>query len=105
MSLGLIFCSLTVFYRDFRFLVPLLSQILLFLTPVIYPLSLVQNRTTRWIMSLNPMFGIVPAFRSAILGEAWDFECLAISAATALLSCTFAVLYFRRTEHYFVDFV
>jgi lipopolysaccharide transport system permease protein len=105
MSLGLMFASLMVFYRDFRYFLPFLSQFILFVTPVIYPLSMIKNPTHRWVLSLNPMFGIVPAFRSAILGVDWDLTCLAISAATALLTCTFAVFYFRRTEHQFVDFV
>jgi len=105
LSLGLMFASLMVFYRDFRFVVPFVSQILLFVTPVVYPVSLIRNPTYRWIMSVNPMFGIVPAFRSAILGVEWDFPCLAISTVTALVSCMFAILYFRRTELLFVDFV
>ncbi len=105
MSFGLLFSCLMVFYRDFRYLVPFMSQIVLYLSPVIYPLSMVRNPTTRWIMSLNPMFGIVPAYRSAILGGQWDIPCLAISTVTALVSCTFAICYFRRTEHQFVDFV
>ena len=70
MSLGLMLSALMVFYRDFRFVVPFLSQILLFMTPVVYPLSLFRNHPIyRSVLSLNPMFGIVPAFRSAILGE------------------------------------
>lgn len=104
-SLGLMFAALMVFYRDFKFFVPFLSQILLFVTPVVYPMSLIRNPTHRWIMSLNPMFGIVAAFRSAILGVEWDLPCLAISSASALVSCTIAILYFRRMEHQFVDFV
>ncbi len=105
MSFGLMFGSLMVFYRDVRFFVPFLSQILLFLTPVVYPVSLIRNPAYRWIMSVNPLFGIVAAFRSAILGVGWDFPCLAISTATALVSCMFAVFYFRRMEHFYVDFV
>jgi ABC-type polysaccharide/polyol phosphate export permease len=58
----------------------------------------------RWIMSLNPMFGIVTAYRSAILGIEWDFPCLAISSAVALGGFFFGMLYFRRTERRFSDF-
>jgi lipopolysaccharide transport system permease protein len=105
MSLGLVFSTLMVFYRDFRYFVPFIAQIIFYVTPVVYPASLIRNPTYRWIMSLNPMFGIVPAFRSAILGVEWDFPCLAISTASALLSCTFAIFYFRKMEPLFVDFV
>jgi ABC-type polysaccharide/polyol phosphate export permease len=104
LSLGLLFAALMVFYRDFQYFVPFLSQFLMFVTPVVYPLSLIRNPTYRWIMSINPMFGIVPAFRSAIYGVEWDFPCLAISVVTAVSLCAFAVLFFRRTELRFVDF-
>jgi ABC-type polysaccharide/polyol phosphate export permease len=104
-GLGLIFASLLLFYRDFMFFVPFLAQFLMFLSPVVYPISLIRNSTYRWIMSINPMFGIIPAFRSAIYGVDWDFPCLAISATSAIVLCTFAVFYFRRTEMFFVDFV
>jgi lipopolysaccharide transport system permease protein len=105
MSLGLVLSCAMVFYHDVKLFVPILAQILLYMTPVVYPLSLVKNRTWCWIMSINPMFGIVPAFRSAILGGEWDFTCLAISSASAVLSCVFAILYFRRLEHLFADFI
>lgn len=105
LSLGLIFAALMVFYRDVQYFVPFLSQFLMFVTPVVYPLSMIRNPTYRWIMSINPMFGIVPAFRSAIYGVEWDFPCLAISVATAVSLCVFAVHYFRRTELSFVDFI
>jgi lipopolysaccharide transport system permease protein len=103
LSIGLTLSALTVLYRDFRHLVPFLSQILLYVTPVIYPAHLIKSRLYRGIMSLNPMFGIVTAFRSAILGIPWDVLSLAISAATALLLFSFGVFYFRRIERHFAD--
>jgi lipopolysaccharide transport system permease protein len=103
MSIGLILSALTVFYRDFRHIVPFLSQVLLYLTFVIYPGSMIRQ-PYRWILSINPMFGIVMAFRSAILGLDWEFGCLAISTATALGTFLFGVYYFRRTERLFADF-
>jgi len=104
LSVGLTLSALTVFYRDFRHVIPFLSQILLYLTFVIYPGSMIRQPLYRWILSLNPMFGIVMAFRSAILGLDWDFPCLAISTAAALAFFLFGVFYFRRTERLFADF-
>jgi lipopolysaccharide transport system permease protein len=104
MSFGLTLSALTVFYRDFRHVVPFLSQILLYLSFVIYPGSVIPQPLYRGILSLNPMFGIVMAFRSAILGLDWDFPCLAISTATAVGSFLFGVYYFRRIERLFADF-
>jgi lipopolysaccharide transport system permease protein len=104
LSLGLVLSALTVFYRDFKHIVPFLQQVLLFFTPVIYPTSLITRPLYRWILSLNPMFGIVTAYRSAILGIDWDFGCLAISTVAALGSFVFGVFYFCKTERRFADF-
>jgi lipopolysaccharide transport system permease protein len=100
---GVMLAALTVFYRDFKHIVPFLVQILMFLTPVIYPAEWVGPRATL-ILSLNPIFGIVNAYRSAILGTDWNIPSLAISTASALAMFTFAIYYFRRTERRFADF-
>jgi lipopolysaccharide transport system permease protein len=104
LGLGLTLSALTVFYRDFRHIVPFLTQILMFVSPVFYSANMIKRPMYRWIMSLNPMFGIVTAYRSAILGIEWDFPCLAISSAVALGGFFFGMLYFRRTERRFSDF-
>jgi lipopolysaccharide transport system permease protein len=104
LSLGIMLSALTVFYRDFRHLVPFLSQILLYCTPVIYPASSLPAKY-HWFLAINPMFGIVPAYRSAILGLPWNIETLAISTASAISTFLFAVFYFRRTERRFADFI
>ena len=56
------------------------------------------------VLSFNPMFGIISAYRWAILGTPWNLTSLAISTATALVLFIGAVYYFRRTERYFADF-
>jgi lipopolysaccharide transport system permease protein len=100
---GVTLAALTVFYRDFRHIIPFLVQILLFLTPVIYPVDFIGPRW-QLVLSLNPIFGIVNAYRSAILGSAWNIPSLAISTASALAMFTFGIYYFRRTERRFADF-
>ena len=65
---------------------------------------MIRQPLYRWILSLNPMFGIVMAFRSAILGLDWDFLSLAISTAAALRFFCVGVFYFRRMERLFADF-
>jgi lipopolysaccharide transport system permease protein len=104
LSVGLILSALTVFYRDFRHVVPFLSQIFLYFTPVIYPASTFHTPWYRWVLSLNPMFGIVSAYHSAILGIPWDFPCVLISTVVAFVMCVFGAFYFRRTERLFADF-
>lgn len=104
LSIGLMLAALTVFYRDFKNIVPFLTQIFMYVTPVIYPAHLITRPLYRWILSLNPMFGLVTAYRSAILGLEWDFSSLAISVASGVILFAFSVFYFRRTERRFADF-
>jgi lipopolysaccharide transport system permease protein len=105
LGLGIVLAALTVFYRDFRHIVPFLTQILMFLTPVIYPVTAVPGKQFHWLLALNPMFGIVGAYRSAILGTGWDWQILGISAGSAIVSFVFAIYFFRRTERLFADFI
>ena len=83
LGIGIMISALTVFYRDFRHIVPFLMQIFMFITPVIYSANVFTPRA-QMILSLNPMFGIISAYRSAILGTSWNFSSLAISTATAV---------------------
>jgi lipopolysaccharide transport system permease protein len=103
LSIGVALAALTVFYRDFKHIVPFLTMIMMYITPVIYPIGMIGPRW-RLILSLNPMFGIVGAFRSAILGVEWNFASLAISTASTLGLFTFSLFYFRKTERRFADF-
>jgi len=103
LSLGVMLSALTVFYRDFRHLVPFLQQIFMYITPVMYPVSMIPEKY-HWFLALNPMFGLVSAYRSAILGLPWHFQSLVISTTSALVTFLFAVYYFRRTERRFADF-
>jgi len=104
LGLGIMLSALTVFYRDVRHVVPFLTQILMFVTPVIYPLGALPVRLQA-ILALNPMFGIVTAYRAAIFGGDWHWPIVAISTTSAIVSFLFAIFYFRRTERRFADFV
>ena len=102
LAIGVAMAALTVFYRDFKHVVPFMVQIMMYTTPVVFPSQILG---TRWqaLLSLNPMFGIVTAYRSAILGVDWDLPSLAISTTSALGLFVFAIFYFRRVERYFAD--
>jgi lipopolysaccharide transport system permease protein len=104
LSIGVMLAALTVFYRDFKHVVPFLTQILMYMTPVVYPAKLIGPR---WqvLFSLNPMFGIVAAYRSAILGTAWNVPALAISTTSAVGLLLFAMFYFRKVERRFADVI
>jgi lipopolysaccharide transport system permease protein len=100
---GLIMAALTVFYRDFKHLVPFLVQICMYVVPVIYPAEMIGRRW-QLVLSVNPMFGIIKAYRSAILGVPWDLGSLAISTASAVGLFVLSLKYFRKTEREFADF-
>jgi lipopolysaccharide transport system permease protein len=103
-GLGCLFASLTVVYRDFRYIVGFAMQIMMFLSPVIYPLDLLP-KAYHPILSLNPMFGLIDGSRSAVLGTPWHLPSLAISSASSLALFVFGLSYFRRTERRFADLV
>ena len=102
LSFGIMISALTVFYHDFKHIVPFMVQICMFVTPVIYSANVLSPRT-QMVLSLNPLFGIVSAFRPAILGTSWNFATLGISTTTAVGLFICAVYYFRRTERHFAD--
>jgi lipopolysaccharide transport system permease protein len=103
LGFGILISALTVFYRDFKHVVPFMVQIFMFATPVVYSANALSARA-QIVLSLNPMFGIISAYRWAILGTPLNLASLAISAATSLVLFIFAVYYFRRAERYFADF-
>jgi lipopolysaccharide transport system permease protein len=103
LSLGLLISALTVFYRDFRHLVPFMTQILLYTSAVFMSTSNLSPKY-RAVLALNPIFGIIDAFRAALLGLPCDFVSLAISSTSACLLFTFGLFYFSRTERKFADF-
>lgn len=94
--------ALTVAYRDFRYVVPFMIQAMMYLSPVVYPVSIVPQQY-HWLLALNPMAGIIDGYRSAILGRPWNFTTLGISVLVTLLLLMFGLFYFRKTERRFAD--
>jgi lipopolysaccharide transport system permease protein len=101
---GTCLSALTVSYRDFRYVVPFMVQTWMFVTPVVYPASLVPTQW-RWLLYLNPMAGLVEGFRAVFLGSAFDFFGLAVSAGTAFGLFLAGVAYFARVERRFADII
>ena len=102
LGVGIALSALTVTYRDFRHVMPFLVQIWMFLSPVIYPVSMVPERW-QWLLALNPAVGIIDGFRAALLGREWNLLTLAVSSVTAAALFVFSLYYFRRTERRFAD--
>ena len=112
MALGMsyLLAALTVTYRDFRFIIPVLTQLWMWLSFVAFPPLLVANFRHKWLLAINPMFSIVAAYRKALLGHkltdaeiGWDWRYLSVSIATSLALFTLGLFYFRKTERRFAD--
>lgn len=105
LGVGLWMSALTAKYRDFGHLSGFLTQLWMYATPVVYPLSEVPEQW-RWVMAANPMAGIVESYRYAFLGAGTvEPVYLAVSAATTLVVLLSGIVFFSRTERTFVDTV
>lgn len=112
MSLGMAYLlsALTVTYRDFRFVVPFLNQIWMWLSFVAFPPSIIERFRWRWLFAFNPMYSIVAAYRKALLGHkltdaqiGWDWRYMLVSSLLATGLFILGLFYFRRTERRFAD--
>ena len=101
---GLWLAALNVQYRDVRYVLPFLTQLWLFATPVVYPSSLVPE-SWRALYGLNPMVGVVDGFRWSLLGTGAPGGTIAASTIAALALAAGGALYFRRMERGFADIV
>ena len=103
-GMGLILASINVKYRDVRYVLPFFMQLLLFLTPVIYPASIAGKYA--WILSFNPMTGVIKAARAGLLSTGpIGWQSLGISAITATIFLALGIFFFKKTERYFADIV
>jgi len=102
-GLGALLAAINVRFRDVRYALPFFIQTLFFVTPVIYPTTLIPEKY-QWILALNPMTGIIEAARTGIVGnKEIDFGLLAVSAIISLSLFIFGIYYFRKTERIFAD--
>ena len=103
LGVGLWLSALNVQFRDVRYTVPFMTQVWLFMTPVAYPSSLLDE-PWQTLSGLNPMAGVVAGFRWALLGtEAMPWPTTAVSALVALTVLVTGAFYFRRMEQSFAD--
>lgn len=104
-ALSLIFSVIQVRFRDVGVAMPLLLQVWMFASPVVYPLSAVPQRW-RGLYALNPMVGVIENFRRAVLqGTEPDFYSLGVSVAVAAVLLPVAYLYFKRVEATMADII
>jgi homopolymeric O-antigen transport system permease protein len=104
LGIGLFLAALNVKYRDVRYALPFFIQLMLFITPVIYPASIAGKYS--WLLAINPMTGVIKAARAAILGNApINWILLLISGSVCLVLSVFGLIYFKKVERYFADIV
>lgn len=104
LGLGLIITAMTTKYRDLTFLVTFGVQLLMYGTTVIYPLSYAREKGYGSIMELNPMTGIIEAFRYAFLGKG-EFTAFSLgySILVTIVILFVGIVIFNKTEKNFVD--
>jgi len=104
-TLGVCFfaSALNVYYRDVKYALPVLIQLWLYATPIIYPMSLVPDRLLTFYL-LNPMTGIIESYRNVLVkGLPPDHFYLGVAAAGAVVLFVLGYLYFKRIEMTFAD--
>ena len=102
---GLWLSALNLKYRDVRYVVPFLTQLWLFVTPIAYPSSMLPQRW-QLVYGLNPMAGVVKGFRWALLGTTpAPGPIIVVSSLASLLILIGGVFYFRNMERTFADLV
>lgn len=104
LSIGMWTSALNVKYRDIGVALPVLIQLWMFASPIIYPSSLVPEKW-RWLYALNPLVGIIEGFRAALFGREFDWLALAVSTIIALILLVYSIYTFRRMEKSFADVI
>ncbi len=103
-GLGLFLASINVKYRDVRYILPFFIQILLFVTPVIYPAAILGKYS--WVLALNPMMGVIQSARAALLGTTvlnWALVSVSLLATASILAI--GIYTFKKTERHFADVI
>lgn len=104
MGMGLIFTSLTTKYRDLKFLLQFGVQLVMWLTPIAYPLSMVTDTKLKLLLNLNPITHIIETLRIGFLGAgSFNLYWLAYSLVFAIITFVIGVFVFNKTEKDFID--
>ncbi len=106
LGFGILFSSMTTKYRDLQLLLSFFVSLWMYATPVIYPLSTITNEKLRLVMSLNPLTGIVEAFKYGMLGVGeFSWTMLGYSFAFMLVLLAIGIVVFNKVQRSFMDTV
>lgn len=105
LGIGIIVSSLTTKYKDLTFAVGFCTQLWMYATPIVYPMSQIPEKW-QWLYALNPMAAIIETFRYAFLGAGnINLQAMAISLSSTLILFIIGVILFSRIEKTFMDTV
>jgi lipopolysaccharide transport system permease protein len=103
-SLGIMFAALNVRFRDIKHALPFALQVLMFASPVFYT-SENMSEKMRYILSFNPLSGILQGFRSSLFGTPFDWFAITISVSVTLILLIVSLFIFKRMENDFADLI
>jgi len=99
---GLVLAAINVKYRDVRYALPFFIQILLFLTPVIYPASIAGKWS--FLLAINPMMGVIQSARATLLGTSpINWTLILITFIASSITLVVGIYIFKKVEGYFAD--
>jgi lipopolysaccharide transport system permease protein len=104
LGVSLFSAAVTVKYRDLRHALPFIIQLWMFASPVIYPPAIVPERW-RWLLTVNPIAGIIEGFRAALTGQPFNWFQLSLATGITITLLLFSIYVFRRFEDTFADVV
>lgn len=106
LGFGIVFSSFTTKYRDLSFLLSFVVQLWMYATPVIYPVSTISNPKIKLMMQINPLTGILEAFKYGLLGAGtFSWGALAYSAGFICILLAVGIVVFNRVQRSFIDTV
>jgi ABC-type polysaccharide/polyol phosphate export permease len=105
LGISLFGAALNVFYRDIRFVIPLALQVLMYLSPVIYPTAIIPDNLLPFYF-INPMAVFIDTYRRVVLyNQLPDWRYFALATAISLLILLLAYRYFKKAERQFADLI
>lgn len=103
LGIGLWLATVNVRYRDVPYVIPFMTQIWMYASPIIYPVTLLPSKW-QWVLSLNPLTGVIEGFRWSLLGQQRPaLLVLLVSAGVGVALTVSGLAYFRRVERGFAD--
>ena len=103
-GIGFWLSSICIKYRDVKYVLPFAIQLMLFISPVIYPITTLGAQW-KWALYLNPLTGLISAHRACMLGLPIDYIGLAIAMIITIILFASGIFYLKNTEKHFADWV